>query len=89
MKTIEVSQWRIRGVKGKLHTTRWHTTEEDIKTHHPEAVRVAGSLIVRSLREPDEPWQDLYPRGVLDFVKGLRDAPNSTQAGQMQGKPKP
>ena len=89
MMTEQVWQWRIQGVRGRWRTTRWHATEENIKVQNPEAVRVAGSMLVRKLPDPDEPWQDLYPRGVLDYGKGMRDTPNPTQAGQVPVKPKP
>lgn len=53
MKCIETWRWKTPW-NGKWSTTRFHSTEEDIRRTHPEAVRVEGTLIVREIPEAPE-----------------------------------
>lgn len=52
MKQIEKWLWRIRWA-GHMTTTRAHFTEAEIRTHHPEAVRVEGSMKLAEVPDTD------------------------------------
>ncbi|VWX63195.1 hypothetical protein VARIO8X_90064 [Burkholderiales bacterium 8X] len=45
---------------GKLSPTRYHTTEEEIRKTHPEAVRIEGTLVVRMVPETDNERTPLH-----------------------------
>jgi len=50
MKTVETYRWRYVE-RGRLKTTKFHCTWDDIKDENPEAEPVEGTLIVR--QEPE------------------------------------
>lgn len=50
MKRVETYRWK-RMWNGKMSATRHHFTEEQIRKHNPEAVRIEGTLIVLEIAE--------------------------------------
>lgn len=50
MKSVETYRWRYVE-RGRLKTTKFHCTWDDIKDENPEAEAVEGTLIVR--QEPE------------------------------------
>ncbi len=55
MKTVETYRWRYIE-RGRLKTTKFHCTWDDIKIENPEAEPVEGTLILRHELEPgDDP----------------------------------
>ena len=75
MKTVEVWQWR-RQWAGRWRNTNFKCTEEFIMASSPNAIRVPGTMEVRTVLEPGDPWPnaDLYPHGVMNFVKEVKPA---------------
>jgi hypothetical protein len=53
MKQIEKWRWRIRWA-GHMTTTQAHFTEAEIRQHHPEAVRIDGSMVAMELPDTSE-----------------------------------
>lgn len=63
MRSVEKWLWRIRWA-GHMTTTRIHYTEQEIRRHHPEAVRVEASRVLVDLPETEQELQQaLQPRG--------------------------
>ena len=54
MRTIELWRWRVRGLKGRPHATRYVMTEAEALQRDPEAVRVMGTIEVREVPEVPE-----------------------------------
>ena len=52
MRRIEQHRWRVLWA-GRWKTTSYHCTEDEIRTEHPEAERVEGTLRVLELPETD------------------------------------
>ena len=61
MKTVNTYTWRIQGIKGRWHTTRYHSTEENIKEQHPEAICNETSLIAREVYESGDEVPNTHP----------------------------
>jgi hypothetical protein len=51
MRTIELWRWRVRGLNGRQHVTRYAMTEAEALQRDPEAVRVEGTLEIREVPE--------------------------------------
>lgn len=51
MRIVHVYRWRYRGLRGKLITTSFHCTEEDIRLEHPDAEPVEGTRQERQVLE--------------------------------------
>lgn len=58
MRTEVAYLWRIRWA-GRWSTTPTHRTEIDIRREHPEAVRIEGSAIERTVAETPEEQAEL------------------------------
>jgi hypothetical protein len=52
MKQVEKWKWRIRWA-GRWTTTRIHFTEAEVRREHPEAEKIASSLVQVDLPETD------------------------------------
>jgi hypothetical protein len=66
MRTIELWRWRVRGLNGTRHVTRYAMTEAGALQRDPQAVRVPGT---RELREVPETAAEL---AALSPGKGIR-----------------
>jgi hypothetical protein len=51
MRTIELWRWRVRGLNGRQHVTRYAMTEAEALQRDPQAVRVVGTIEVREVPE--------------------------------------
>ena len=54
MRTVTVYRWRYRGLRGKLTTTSFHCTEEDIRVEHPDAEPVEGTRQERQVHDDSD-----------------------------------
>jgi len=72
MRQVETYRWRVQWL-GRWTTTRHHTSEEDIRVEHPEAVAVPGSLIVLEVPETDDEREALNAR--ITFGRVATPAP--------------
>jgi hypothetical protein len=65
MKQLELWRWRVRGVGGKVHTTRYVMTEEEALQRHPGAQRAPGTLELRDVPQtPAEMARQLTGAGI-------------------------
>ena len=51
MRTIKLWLWRVCGLNGKQHVTRYAMMEAEALRRDPQAVRVMGTLEVREVPE--------------------------------------
>ena len=66
MKTLELWRWKIRGLTGKVHVTRYRMTEAEAIARDPCAVPEPGT---RELRQVPESASEL---AALSPGKGMR-----------------
>jgi hypothetical protein len=59
--TEDTYRWKINWL-GRWTTTRYQTTEAQIRVEHPEAIRVEGTLKLRQVPETDEERERLIYR---------------------------
>jgi len=56
MKTVETYRWRYVE-RGKIKTTKFHCSWEDIREENPDAEPIEGTLILR--QEPETPLEGI------------------------------
>lgn len=70
MKVEELWRWRIQWNK-RWCTTRYDCTEEAILKQHPEAIRVEGTLIKRTVPETEAERREAHYVGLVGHLQVL------------------
>jgi hypothetical protein len=65
MKAIERWRWRIHGIGGRVHTTRWHMIEADALELDPLAVREQWTREVLSVPTTEDEMDSRRPSSML------------------------